>query len=140
MENYITVIDETQILDENYYDESLALAYLLINNYCFLGNVDMQKIYPKHYETPTSTTAIFVICNDTFYYASADAECVSNSDGDADSEIIALYKMVKENYYYGSIKFCALKRKLRPLNSIVEEMKKENYWDEKLESLPERLY
>lgn len=134
----VSVIDESQILNEDYYNENLALAYLLVNDICFLNNVDLSKQMPQYYKEPTCTTCVYVNCNDTFYYASADAECVSNSDGDADSEIIALYKMVKESPKYGYAKFCALKRKMRPLNEIVKWMKDDNYWDEQLEALPER--
>jgi hypothetical protein len=129
-------IDESEIFYEGYCNENIALAYLLINDICFLNVVDVSKIFPNFYKEPTYTTVVYVACNDIFHYASADAECLSNSDGDSDSEIIVLYKMVKENPKYGFIKFCALKRKMRPLPEIIQWMKDDNYWDEQMEALP----
>jgi hypothetical protein len=84
-------IDESTILDEDYYDEKLALAYLLVNDIVFLNVVDISKEFSKFYKEETWTTCIYVNCNDTFYYASAD------------SEIISLYKMCKENLRFGLV-------------------------------------
>ena len=131
-------INESEILNGGFYNENLALAYLLVNDACFLNNIDISKSMPFHYKEPTYTTVVYVNCNDTFAFGGSDAECVSNSDGDDDSEIIALYKMVKESPKYGYAKFCALKRKMRPVKQIVKLMKDDGFWCEELEVLPER--
>jgi hypothetical protein len=131
----IIKINEDDILDEEYYNENLALACLLAADVCFLNNVDLSKQHPGYYKKPTWTTCVYVNCNDTFDYASADGECITNNDGDADSEIISLYKMWKENEMYGPVKWAALKRGIRPLKELVQRMKDANYWDEQLELL-----
>lgn len=130
------VINEDEIIGEDYCNENLALACLLAADVCFLNVVDISKTY-KSINEPDWTTCVYVLCNDTFAYASADAESITNSDGEPDSEIIALYKMWKENESFGPIKWVALRRKKRPLNQIVQMMKGVNYWDESLESLSE---
>lgn len=131
------LIDETYIINDDYCDESSALACLLAKDVCFLNNADISYTYKKNYDIPKYTTCIYVNCGDTFHYACADAECVTSSDGDEDSEIIKLYKYCSENWKFGSTKFCALKRNMKPLPQIVEMMKNDNFWDDELENLPE---
>jgi hypothetical protein len=128
-------IDESDILDEGYYGENKALACLLAADVCFLNIVDISKTY-KNKTEPEWTTCVYVNCSDTFAYACADAESITNNDGEADSEIIALYKMWKEHPTYGPVKWCALKRNMRPLKIIEGWMREVNYWDESLEALP----
>jgi len=77
-----------------------------------------------------STTVLYVNCNDLFYWGTADAESLPNS------EIGNLYRMWKANPKWGVDKWCCLRRKLRPQIPIVEMMKKDGFWDEELESLP----
>lgn len=128
-----TIINESLIINEDYCNENLALAYLLVHEICFLNNIIYCGL--KH-----ATTCVYINCNEVFHYSTADAEGVTNNDGDidSDSEIIQLYQMVKQNWKFGAIRFVALKRKMRPLDEIVQKMKEDNYWDKELESLPER--
>ena len=131
-------IDESKIISDQYCDENLALACLLADDVCFLNIVDVSYTNPEFYKKPEFTTCVYVLCNDTFNYASADAESITNSDGDADSEIISLYKLWKENRIYGPIKWVALKRNKRPLVQLEMLMRAQYYWDDSLETLPAR--
>lgn len=129
-------IDESQILDPEYYDEEKALACLLTAGLCFLNTINIRnKEAPAKY-----TTLVFVIANDIFAWGCADSECLTNNDGEEGSEIIALYKLWKENSKHGAVKWLCLKRKEQPQQPIKESMIKDNYWDESLESLPENYY
>lgn len=116
-------------------DEENALAWLLTHQIVFLNNVDLSKEYPEYYKEETLTTCVYVNCGDTFAYACADSECLSSSDGDLNSEIYSLYKMCIENYKYGSIKWCSIKRNLKPIKPHVEGMKEQGFWDKDMETL-----
>ena len=125
-------IDEKDILNPGYYNEQKALACLLVADVCFLNTINVGTE-----DKPDWSTVVYVNANDTFAYACADAESVSNSDGEEDSEIIALYKFWKENPLWGPVKWLCIKRNMKPLRPIKERMIKDNYWDETLEALPE---
>ena len=135
--------DEGDIFKEDFADENLALAYLLVHDVVFLNNMDVNASFERHmarkykhdYGKPQWTTCVFVNCNDTFDYAVADAESVECGDHDPDSELIQLYKYCKESPNLGYAKFCALKRNRRPIKPIVKMMKDEGIWDEELEKL-----
>lgn len=133
-------INESDILNEGYYDEEKALACLLNGGVIFLNTVDLSKAFPEWYKEKVYTTVCYVNANDVFAWGCADAESISNSDGDADSEIISLYKLWKENNNWGPIKWLCLKRNQQPQNPIKRDMSKSGYWDEQLESLPENGY
>lgn len=115
-----------------YIDENKALACLLADDICFLN---VLRTHDNQY-----TTCVYVIANDIFAWGCADAECISNSDGDEDSEIYALYKLWKENPVYGATKWLCLKRNEQPQNPIKERMIKDGYWDDVLEKLPPNYY
>jgi hypothetical protein len=115
---------------EEWVNENVALAYLLVNDVVFLNNTNLGTK-----KNPNWTTIVSVNCNDTFYYSTADAESVSCGDGEPDSELMQLYEHCTENVNLGYAKFCALKRKMRPLPEIVSMMKKAGTWDENLEKL-----
>lgn len=129
-------IDESEIYykGENDYvfiDENKALACLLNADVCFLNNLKVRNEW---------TTCVYVIANDVFAWGCADAECISNSDGDENSEIYSLYKLWKENNDWGAIKWLCLKRNEQPQKPIIESMKKDGYWDDTLEKLPPNYY
>lgn len=108
-------------------DENKALACLLADDICFLN-------------VREGTTVVYVIANDVFAWGCADAENITNSDGDEDSEIYALYKFWKENQTYGPIKWLCLKRNEQPQDPIRKRMIEVGYWDETLEKLPPNYY
>ena len=78
----------------------------------------------------THTVVLYVLCNDLFYWACADAEPIRYH------EIGQLYKAWEANKNWGTDKWCCMKRNLQPQEPIVEAMKKDGFWDEELEALP----
>lgn len=103
-----------------------AIEILLREEVCFIGGQDF--VDPQN--SSEKTCGVVVYCNDLFYWASADAECLPNS------EIENLYHMWKENPRWGSSIWCCFRRHLRPQVPIVNSMKVDGVWDEKLEALP----
>lgn len=128
-------IDESKILNPDYYDEQKALACLLASDICFLN---VKNVGTK--EKPEWTTVVYVNANDIFAWGCSDAESITNNDGEADSEIIALYKCWKENPNWGFAKWLCFKRNEQPQNPVKDLMIKNNCWDETLEALPENYY
>lgn len=122
--------------------EEVALAQLLQDDVLFCNERETVeneykvvdgKLYnddSKPIHRGESTTILFVLCNDLFYWASADAERLPNS------EIGRLYKMHMADKKHGSSKWCCLRRGLRPQVPIVEMMKADGAWDVALEMLP----
>jgi hypothetical protein len=127
-----TEIDESEILSHNFNNENLALAYLLINDFCFLNVIDTSV----NRSVTEYTTVVYVNANDIFAWGCADAECIGNNDGEDDSEIISLYKYCKENKKWGYVKWLCLKRNFQPQRPIKQSMIKDNYWCDTLEALP----
>lgn len=120
-------IDESKIVEQN--NEELALAVLLANQVVFLNNA---KLSPN---SDVWNTVVYVNCNDVFLWGCADAESISNSDGEEGSEIIELYRMWKENPTYGPIKWACKKRNLQPQKPLKKMMIKDGHWDSELEAL-----
>jgi hypothetical protein len=129
-------------------NEGKALAQLLLDDvlFCNERNTAMRPFKTEKREdgahiivgsddtkpwevSEESTTVLYVNCNDLFYWGTADAESLPND------EIGNLYRMHMNNKKWGSSKWCCLKRKLRPQVPIVEDMKKDGFWDAELEAL-----
>ena len=132
-----TVIDEREIFydvdlhggkTEHCCDEDNALAVLLADGVCFSGGGN--PFFKTEDKDCEARTCVRVLCNDLFYWACADCEELPVA------EIGNLYRMHKENPKYGSDKWCCLRRNLRPQVPIVENMKKDGFWDAELEALP----
>ena len=123
-------VPDSAIWNEGIVNEELAVACLLADDICFLN----------HTKDSEPTTCIYVLANDVFAWGCADAESITNNDWKEPSEIIDLYKLWKENDKWGPIKWLCLKRNKQPQKPIKEDMIKDGYWDEKLESLPENYY
>lgn len=130
------------IKGKEYCREEQCLAQLLMDEVLFCNEREVVEhefkvVDGKMYHDETkpirvgeSTTVLFVLCNDLFYWATADGEPLPNS------EIGNLYKLHMANKRYGSIKWCCLRRNLRPQVPIVARMKEAGYWDAELEALP----
>lgn len=101
-------------------DNERMIAKLLKDDVLFCNNA-----------TNPLTICIHVICNDTFCYASADCECVTTS------ELEDLFTRHIFDPIYGSLIWCCLKRKEKPLKEIVESLKKKNRWSNELNALPD---
>ncbi len=98
-----------------------AISLLILENYIVLLNAH-------------NKCGLFVICNDTFYPASADAEPLPTVGFGNDDAIWSLYDLVREHGYLGSVKWCSIMRGQRPLDNYIMDMKAKGIWCEKLES------
>lgn len=116
--------------------EEIALAHLLLDDVLFANA--FRYVYDpwpgeKEPEVPKlqpRTITLFVNCNDEFAWACADAESLTTE------ELPVLYKMWHADKKWGSAKWVALKRKLRPQWPFVKLMIQDNAWDAELEALP----
>lgn len=113
-------------------NEEQALAVLLADEVLFCN--ERKTVFQWNEKDPIEieppTTVLFVMCNDLFYWGTADGERLPND------EIGRLYKMHVADKKWGASKWCCLRRNLRPQVPIVEDMKKEGAWDAELEALP----
>jgi hypothetical protein len=77
-----------------------------------------------------------VQCSDVFYSASADAEPLP-AVGFADDPVFwELYDLVREHGWPGAMRWCALRREIRPLKHWCDRIREAGLWDEKMEALP----
>ena len=113
--------------EEEYFDEELALSILLQNNILFCNERFFSS--ERNGKSEGSTIVLFVICNDVFGWACADAEDLPFN------EIPILYKMWKKDNIWGSTKWCCLHRNKKPQLPVIEAMKKDGVWDESLDKL-----
>ena len=112
---------------EQVFENEYALAHLLINGVVFLGTRGSETEYPEEYRRAVS---VWVLCSDLFAWACADAEDLPYA------EIEPLYRLWKANPSWGPSRWCALHRKLRPQQPVIDLMKKAGAWDAELEALP----
>jgi hypothetical protein len=101
---------------DEYVGEEEMLAYLLIEGDCFLNDGWWEESWHK------GRTTIHVNCNDTFSYASADAEDISYS------EISELYEFVKKDNKLGSMAWCIKKRKVKPIPERCKQIDASGIW------------
>lgn len=84
----------------------------------------------------TEVIALAINMNDVFYWACGDLEFFSFSD----IEDIFSKCFDKNGKYnrFGDMKWCCLKRGMRPQHEWIKMIKKEGLWDDEWESIPER--
>lgn len=128
----MTINEDAIFGDGGCVDEELALACLLTSGHLFLN---VLKAPEGGY-----TTCVYVLANDVFAWGCADAECLSNSDGEEPSEIIDLYRAWKASGHAGVTKWLCKKRNEQPQKPIKERMQKAGTWDDELEDLPVNVY
>ena len=112
-------------------DTNRCLAIMLNSEVLFANS--RRYLHEKSYkdETPQpETIVLFVICNDVFYWACADAECLTLD------EVGPLYKAWHADRKWGVIKWVCAKRNLQPQVPIVRDMKAAGAWTDELEALP----
>ena len=120
------------IKGEEYCNDELALSILLKNNVLFCNE--------RHYsqkpdnKSEGSTIVLFVLCNDIFAWACADAEDLPCS------EIPKLYRMWEKDKIYGPAKWCCIRRNEKPQQPMIDYMKKDGVWDDTMEKLPDNNY
>lgn len=119
-------------MDENigiYFDEEAALSDLLKEGILFCNYRFYSRL--KEGKSDGQTIVLFVVANDVFAYACADAEDLPLT------ELHNLYTLWKNHGPNGVIKWLAIQRNEKPLNSIVENLKKSGLWDSNMEKLCE---
>lgn len=132
----IIEIDENDVIwemdGEEYCTNEEALMLLLHDNVLFANSRQYyDKITDKLYP---ATVLLFVNCNDTFYYASADAESVELS------EVKELYKLWLKNKSYGPTIWACLKRNTQPIPQIKKYLIDNDLWSDELENCEKNYY
>ena len=93
------------------------LRALLDADVIILNNGWWNKDWPK------DAITVAVICNDTFSYASADAEPLPFS------EIEVLHSMMEKDPDWGVTAWCIKQRRMRPLPPIEKQMRSAGQWN-----------
>ena len=101
-------------------EPEMKVAHLLINHVLGLNDFWWKDHWP---EDARQAWAMFVNCNDSFAWATADAEEIVHD------EIDELYDMWKRDPHYGPIVWVAKKRNLMPIDPIAKSIMKEGIWD-----------
>lgn len=130
------------------FDQERALAFLLMENVCFLNtrcyvrNDWQEKEKWRLSENPT--TVVYVNCNDVFAWATGDADDLYSDDlvpiegGDEDvrrNELYDLLSLHLEDRMWGSVKWVAIKRNIAPQSPMVHDMIEAGVWDERMQAL-----
>lgn len=84
----------------------------------------------KSDDVSPETICLFVNCNDTFAWATGDAENITEKD------LPLLLKLYLHSPKWGVTKWVCLHRNLQPMSMIIRDMKADGYWDTELEALP----
>lgn len=82
------------------------------------------------------TIGLFVNCSDVFAWGCADCEPAPLVGWGEDEDFWRLYEMARTDW--GSAKWVALKRKLRPQKPVEARIRKLGLWDDEWDSLPAR--
>lgn len=121
---------------KEYLMEEQAVAELMKKDLMFVN-------YRKYIENPwdekpeiseKSTMVAFVICNDLFAWACADAEPVESEE-----DLISLWKEYKKDPINGTMIWCCKKRNLQPQYPIKRDWIRSGIWSDELEALKENL-
>ena len=123
-----TVINEYTI--EKYGDIEVALAYLFLNDYLFALDIPRKD--------GDYTAGIFMNANDVFAYACSDLEPITVNSylkPNDESEVLQLYKHIKADPKFGSLKWLCLKRGEQPINPLKNKMIEAGSWSEDMENL-----
>jgi len=80
--------------------------------------------------------ALALMMNDVFYWACADLEFFSF--GDVKDIFNKCFDKNGKFNRFGDMKWCCIKRNMRPQHEWIKIIKEEGLWDDEWESLPER--
>jgi hypothetical protein len=120
--------DMPPTLDEDWddWEDAQALAILLKDEVIFPNSI--------FYKDKWHIT-LYVLCNDLFAWALADAEEFGGTD------VEDIYKFYKQLGHIGVSKWCCIHRNMKPQRPYIEMMKKqEGVWDDQMENLPDNYY
>ena len=127
-----TVITDEEVLyhlkgQDPVFDPDLAIARLVAEGVLILNTCRWNEEWPKETQ---EAVILGVDCSDFFTPDSADAEEILYS------EVRELYDLWAESPYWGPLKWCAVKRNVRPTPPIVEVMMRAGVWSDEMEALP----
>lgn len=111
---------------EEYIDTNLAAAVLLAEGKLFVNN--RETVFDG--KPAGTTTVLYMLCNDVFYWASADGETITNN------EIGELYKMTRHGQY-GDVRWICIKRNLKPQGPLERMIRNAGEWDDVFRALPD---
>jgi hypothetical protein len=112
-------------MQKQYFDEEAAISELLDNGILFSNFRKYECPITKKYG---NTIVLFLVCNDTFGYACADAEDIEEVD-----QLEKLYRYWKADPVWGATRFVIEKRKKRPTIAVQNRMVEHGVWKEDYE-------
>ena len=105
---------------DDYFDADVALAVLLRDRVVF--------------SSESGNVRLYVMCNDIFAWACADAEPLMYED------VQSLYDMHAASRNWGAVRWICIKRNEQPQFPVKRDMKKARAWDATMEALPPNRY
>lgn len=102
------------------FEPEIALAVLLMERKIMLNSHWWEKDWPKE---ARKKFAIAVICNDVFYYASADAESIDYL------ELKDAFMHWEKDNDFGLIVWAIKKRKQKPIPEVYKSIMDEGIWN-----------
>lgn len=99
-----------------------AMSLLMLEEYVIMLNTNNQ-------------CGLFVNCNDVFYSACADAEPLPPVGFGRDEVFWDLYDLIRVHGGIGAIKWCAIRRKIKPLKMYLDKIRDAGLWCERMESI-----
>lgn len=106
-------------------DDNLALTRLLEDEIIFCNSIMLKGEW---------NVILYVLCNDIFAWAMADAESLGELD------IKTLYQMHMADQRWGASKWCCIHRNEQPQDPVKRDMIADGAWDDGMEALPENLH
>ena len=86
---------------------------------------------------PLADSRLYVLCNDLFYWGSADAEPMPQPEFEQE-KFKDLYERVRKDGGHGAEVWCCLQRGMRPQTPIEKLWRDNGQWTAELEALPGR--
>jgi hypothetical protein len=127
-EEYVKTLEKYWRWAKKYFNDKDALKFLLEDGCCFVNY--RPYICPCNgTDKDQQTIVVFLSCSDTFGYSVADGEDISNEE-----ELEKLYNYVKKDQIWGSTNWVIEKRKQKPIEPVIEKMKKLGIWKPEYES------
>jgi hypothetical protein len=83
------------------------------------------------FDDESRTVSMYINCNDVFAQGAADCEVIEEGDLRLLSDCMVKYGD------YGSVAWCALKRKQKPIKQVIDTMKFEGIWTKEMEGIKE---
>lgn len=116
---------------EKHYNEDEIIALFLQKGTLFTNT--RRYLCMDGSEQP-ETIVVFLNCNDTFAWACADDECIT------EEEITELYEMYLVDSKWYDTKWACKKRNMQPQKPFADMMKEADAWDDMMEALPKNKF